>query len=281
MKRDPSIHITLSQLEDIFESLQWEVDKEDILTLFREARNQSVDHRSQYTSKQRKRFEKTISTNSTMASTNLLTDLFYSIQVKKKIIGASKIKQSDTQWVQAKQVVVYADQFCEAFHLEQREGYIKFLNIAIEYGNNSKKKSFNYRYFFSWLSRCAADVVEYYRMTNEVNEDSSPEETQRIYDIYRIRVVEMTGIPFNIDRTKNPKDWSHFIQAREQADQMGVDYEDYIDAQFAALEFCHGVPNIKDLYGDVAQSRLVKYTSKMGGVRELPNSNIDWNNFKN
>lgn len=279
--RDPSIHITLSQFKGIFASMGLEMEEEDILDLFKRAKDQSLDHRSTYNSRVKKKFERSLESNSIISDTNLLTELFYAIQVKNKIPYARKIKQSDNQWVQAREATEIANQFCVENNLEKREGYIKLLNCALEYLRNQKKTG-SFRFFFSWLCSRAIDIVEFYKTSQSIKEDPYPQETQRIYDIYRARVLETTGIPYSVDRDKNPNIWNYFIQAREQADSMNVDYEDYIDAQFAALEYCHGIPWDKDLFGERAQNRLIKYSSRLGGISKEPqDSNIDWSNFKN
>ena len=81
-----------------------------------------------------------------------------------------------------------------------------------------------------------------------------------IHDYYQSNILSMTGI--REDYKSNPVIYSHFIRVREICDEMGLDPEVWIDAQFAALSFCNGIPKVEDLDSDKAKQRVINYVSQ-------------------
>mgnify|MGYP003485118318 CR=1 FL=1 len=67
---------------------------------------------------------------------------------------------------------------------------------------------------------------------------------------------------FRSEDYRDPAQYSHFIGVREICDEMGLDPEVWIDAQFAALSFCNGIPKVEDLDSDKARQRVINYVSK-------------------
>ena len=89
----------------------------------------------------------------------------------------------------------------------------------------------------------------------------------------------MTGM--FIDYSKNTTDYVHFVGARKMADKWGIDYETYIDAQFASLTFFNGIPRIPDLDNEKAEQRLAQYVAKQGiTLHRSTLSENTWDKFK-
>ena len=112
-----------------------------------------------------------------------------------------------------------------------------------------------------------------------VKEDPYPQNTRELLSLYQTRVMEMSGM--YVDYTQNTKEYTHFIGARQLADKWGIDYETFVDAQFASLEFCKGIPRIYDLDNEKAEQRLAQYIAKNGiQVHRSAIQESTWDDFK-
>ena len=112
-------------------------------------------------------------------------------------------------------------------------------------------------------------------------EDEFPEETTKMHDIYVSLIAEKTGIWNNYKG--DPLQYVNFYWAKQLANQLNVDYETFIEAQFNALDFCNGIPKLEDLGNDKAKQRLTQYLSKNGlEVKEESKMVSDdvWKDFK-
>lgn len=216
-------------------------------------------------------------TEGTIKEANLVAEIIYGIRVKLRHVGVTKIKQSDSTWGQVRELVPTLNQFCEKYALSQRRGYIDFLSLGIELMSKSKRA--NYNYCASWMLKHADYITSTYEANNMVKEDQYPQNTRELLSLYQIRVMEMSGM--YVDYTQNTKEYTHFIGARQLADKWGIDYETFVDAQFASLEFCKGIPRIYDLDNEKAEQRLAQYIAKNGiQVHRSTIQESTWDDFK-
>lgn len=278
MKREPGIHITKSVFKEIYQEVYGVSPKDtDIAYFFELARGYAIDYRSVLV--KTKKSEKIISKRigSSLGDANLLSDIIYATRVKMKHIGATKIKQSDNTWKFVKDLVPVVNEFCNRYNLSPREGYIKFVEIGL--GMLSKNKRANYNYCAKWMLDRASLIDEEYSSYSQVKNDSDPEITRMIHDYYQNNVLSMTGI--REDYKNNPATYSHFIKVREICDEMGLDPEVWVDAQFAALSFCNGIPKVEDLDSDKAKQRVINYVSQHDIKPKTKQiSNDTWASFK-
>ena len=278
MKREPGIHITKSVFKEIYQEVYGVIPNEvDIAYFFELARGYAIDHRSVLV--KTKKSEKIISKRigSSLGDANLLSDIIYATRVKMKHIGATKIKQSDNTWKFVKDLVPVVNEFCNRYNLSPREGYIKFVEIGL--GMLSKNKRANYNYCAKWMLDRASLIDEEYSSYSQVKNDYDPEITRMIHDYYQNNVLSMTGI--REDYKNNPATYSHFIKVREICDEMGLDPEVWVDAQFAALSFCNGIPKVEDLDSDKAKQRVINYVSQHDIKPKTKQiSNDTWASFK-
>lgn len=282
--REPSIHITKSTFIKLLKKMPPENNLSWVDKLFEAARGNSVDHRSLLVTNKKKAERVIQRVSQPTAEANMLADIIYSSRVKLKHVGAIKIKQSDNQWASVKQLVEVVNQFCEAFNMSQRDGYIKFTEVGLKLMANSRKV--NYNYTASWMLQKASWIVSTYKAQKEIEEDTDRRGTQEILDIYKAKVLGITGLPVIITPNDTPQDYTCFIHAREAADKLKVDYETYIDAQFDALSFCNGIPKKEDLGGTKGYDRLIQYLShnKINledvQIKESQEDGYLWDEFK-
>ena len=278
--REPSIHITISKLQELL-GKHFPVSVKELNKVTKaiatEARRYAIDTRSIQTLTQK--VEKAVSsrTKSNFGDANLLADIIYSARVKLKHIGVTKIKQSDPQWAQVKQLVPTANEFCERYALDYREGYIQFVTTGLKLLSKSKKP--NYNFCASWMNQRVDYILSMYEAEHLMDNDEHLQYSQEVCNIYTEEILARTGISERY--TQDPLQFVNFIKARELADELGVDYETFIMAQFAALDFCKGIPRPEDLHSDKAKTRVIAYMSKHNIVAEAKTSTkTDWSKFK-
>jgi len=283
-QKDPSIHISYAQFLSLTKELGIKVSKPKAQLLFQKARQYSLDHRSIVVSN-RKKLTETIEkrTQATIGDTNLLAQTIYAVRVKKKHIGVTKIKQFDSAWATLKELTNMVNEFCQAYDLPTKAGFVKFVETGFNLMETNKYK--NYNTAPNWLKKNYNMVVNRYEADEALSHDSDPKSTTEFYNAFNRRVMEMSGIYDNY--TSNPYHYVNFLKGRELADSLGVDYEIFLDAQFAALAFCHGIPHLEDLHNEKARQRLSQYLSKNGGLQQntisrrmkQPDKSV-WDDFK-
>ena len=275
MDREPSIHVTRSVFLSIVKDLGIKLSKPNLDRIMKAARELSADNRTMIAKANQTRQVR--KTEGTIKEANLVAEIIYGIRVKLRHVGVTKIKQSDSTWGQVRELVPTLNQFCEKYDLSQRRGYIDFLSLGIELMSKSKRA--NYNYCASWMMKHADYITSTYEANNMVKEDPYPQNTRELLSLYQTRVMEMSGM--YVDYTKNTKEYTHFIGARQLADKWGIDYETFVDAQFASLEFCKGIPRIYDLDNEKAEQRLAQYIAKNGiQVHRSTIQESTWDDFK-
>lgn len=275
MDREPSIHVTRSVFLSIVKDLGIKLSKPNLDRIMKAARELSADNRTMIAKANQTRQVR--KTEGTIKEANLVAEIIYGIRVKLRHVGVTKIKQSDSTWGQVRELVPTLNQFCEKYDLSQRRGYIDFLSLGIELMSKSKRA--NYNYCASWMLKHADYITSTYEANNMVKEDPYPQNTRELLSLYQTRVMEMSGM--YVDYTKNTKEYTHFIGARQLADKWGIDYETFVDAQFASLEFCKGIPRIYDLDNEKAEQRLAQYIAKNGiQVHRSTIQESTWDDFK-
>lgn len=275
MDREPSIHVTRSVFLSIVKDLGIKLSKPNLDRIMKAARELSADNRTMIAKANQTRQVR--KTEGTIKEANLVAEIIYGIRVKLRHVGVTKIKQSDSTWGQVRELVPTLNQFCEKYSLTQRRGYIDFITVGIELMSKSKRA--NYNYCASWMLKHADYITSTYEANNMVKEDPYPQNTRELLSLYQTRVMEMSGM--YVDYTQNTKEYTHFIGARQLADKWGIDYETFVDAQFASLEFCKGIPRIYDLDNEKAEQRLAQYIAKNGiQVHRSAIQESTWDDFK-
>lgn len=276
MDREPSIHITKSIFIRLTKELGIKLSKPNIDRLMRAARELSCDNRTMVANT--KREEKTIRrSEGSIGDANLAAHIIYSCRIKMKHVGVTKIKQTDQTWGQIRQLTTVLNQFCDNHDLEKRAGYIAFIELGLKMMTKAKRPNFNFA--ASWMVQKASYIDSRYTAEESIRNDPYPQNTREIMSIYQSKVSEMTGM--YVDYTQNPSEYVYFIQARELADKYNMDYYAFISAQFAALSFCNGIPNLRDLGNDKAEQRLAQFIAKNGiQVKRAALSEDTWKQFK-
>ena len=250
MKRDPSVHIKLSTLSEILEALLPKgVDTmafaKRILVL---ARPKSVGNRLIVVSSEQVEKKVRTITKATQSQANLMAKAIHHTRRQLKHVGVRLIEPTSRDWAIVKTITELANQFCDEFELKPSVGYPLFISIG-----TSKMSKFN----LPKLTAMYESICETYAAMKEIELDPTPSETESAHAYYRIKVAEKTGI---INTYKNmPEKYVYFVRVKILAKSLGVSYKDYIDSQFAMMEYRGVLPDPYQLIGDKAKARLNKY----------------------
>lgn len=276
VKREPSIHISKSLFRKLWNEIGDKVSEEFVDKFFTRARQYSLDHRSVIGDNKPVRKKAISRTSGSIGDANLLADIIYSTRIQLKHIGVTKIKQTDLQWASIKELVPVVNEFCQKYGFEPRQGYIEFVTTGLKLMAQAKRV--NYNFCANWLHQRVNWIIEIYDSEIEVKEDKYPEYTREVYENYTKEILDRIGINNTYD--KNPQEYVWFVRARKLADEIGVDYETFVRAQFYALEFCNGIPKIEDLSNDKARQRVINYMAKFNIVSRPKSEHVDWDAFK-
>lgn len=256
--RDPSIHITYTQFQEICQELDIELP---IGTIFAYARKKGILSRGVVISN--KKQQKKIN-NLLLASTgdaNLVAEIIYATRIKMRHKGVRKINQTNTRdWSNCKKLAEICNTFCQDFNLETREGFIKYIEIGI-----SRMK--DARNLLTRLISMQENITEDYDAQLQLSRlsRSQLEEIKGIKDYFYKSIADATGI---YERDEKADKLIHFLNLKELCDENNWDYRLYIDAQFESLAWCNGIPNIRDLSDDKSIERFNKYLYKIKGKKK-------------
>lgn len=249
--REPSIHITKSQFEEILNTL--EVDNFPVEAFFVIARKEAINHRAVLVSnnKNTKRVNNILLASKGDAA--LVADILYATRIKLKHRGVRKINESNSrEWANCKKIAELCNQFCEDFRLDIREGFIKYIELGI------KKMDGNYNNLLNRLASMSEKISDLYSATLEMEGDSG--NAKAIHDYFIKRVADVTGIYESF--VNQPDKYIHFVRLDKFLSEKGWDPIQFIDAQFESLAWCNGLPEPSQMYNDKAIERYNKYLFK-------------------
>jgi len=267
--RDPSLHITKSQLIKILNKVLDVEDSKGIVDkIMKKARKLTPVHRGITVSSDRLEKKVKKATVSTIADAELFSLILLHKRRSLKHRGLRQIKTGSRDWNLVKDITSLANEFCEAYNLEKKQGYIHFINIGIERMN---------KFMLVKFLNMASSIIDIYGYMNELDKDDHPNKTKELYTFYQNQILSKTGLRVNYER---PEKYVYFYRARQQAEQIGISGIEYIKAQFYALEWRSGYPDPAQLVNDKAIQNLNKYLYEKGINLKQKKSKIDWKAIK-
>jgi len=254
MRREASIHITKSDLIKVLEKLTTIKNVEIIADkIFHIAKPYSIHTRTITISNERmeKKAEKLI--KSSRRDADFLAQLIYATRKRMKHRGITQTKVGSRDWGILKEITAHALDFTNEFNLTRRYGFLKYIEVGL-----SKMQKFNLNKFLPMYQ----GICETYQAMVEIEKDTDREMTEQMYKIYAQRVIEATGIFDTLEEL--PEKYVWFVRAREQAKNMNVAVNIYMQAQFDGLDFTGGIPHPVQLVGPKATERVARYCYKEG-----------------
>ena len=273
MKRDPSIHIRLSHFTKVWAEAG--LDTSEVIQFFEACRKASCDNRSITITNDKLKKDASRMVTSNKGDTALLAEVIYSVRIKKKHRGVSKIKEGDRDWLQLKQLTKLINEFCTSFDIEKRSGYISYVTLAFS------KISSMHSYLTKFINMYEA-ICNEYEASLILKEDDSPDKTLAIHNDYVELVGSKTGIVEKF--LDKPSKMLCFFKIKKKCEELNIEPEVWIDAQFDALGYCGGLPSPENMAGDKALERLNKYMFEnnitTNKVNKKTNSNNFWDKLK-
>lgn len=256
MKRIPSIHITEEELGEIlnqgFKFPPYKIDWYDVARYVAErAKTKSLNNRSVSVSNSKLGRDIKTLIKASESDSGLLANLIFHIRRRKtKLYTTKKIEKGSKEYTQLKELTKVCIDFCNTFNLGKKEGFTKYLELAIP----KITSSLNY---VQKLINMAEKIYQLQEASILINEDENSNETKNIHDTYIGMIATKTGITNNY--LTDPITYTKFIEVRKMTDELDIPADIYLKAQFHGLNWTDSFPEPHQLIGDKAISRLNKY----------------------
>jgi len=253
--RNPVLHIKLKSLETVFSQLG--ISPELAIKVLEVATDKKLQLRKEYiitapNSKLKKRLDKNkVVENDVTEKFNMILTSTQQIKQAKNI---PTIYKDGKQYLLLKEIAQLAHEYSVNFDFSPiEEGYKKFCEIAMDI-MGKKYKIEKIKYYLQQIY----DITECLILIDtDVNKDGS----QQFYNLWKQTALGYSSTPVDLMKKE---DWLHVIYARDEADNMGATYENWIKAQFEELSFLSVIPELNQLYGRNAKVRYQKYMQHKG-----------------
>lgn len=255
--RQPSIHITESDLKDILTELMptttpgridWLSEK-----ILKKAKNKSLTNRTIVTLKNennKKRVEKV--TSATDHDTMMMGKAINNNRIKLKHKGVRPFRESSREWTVLKELTSLVLQFSNDFDLEKDEGMNIFSKISLRHLSKSSKSNIIGKMINSFDL-----VVNLYEGIQEMENDKDPVLTEKLFNKYRISILKYSGLR-TVELDKDEL-LPYFYRMKQIAERLGVTPFTYMDAQFDQLQWTGTYPSPEQLINEKSKERLYKY----------------------
>lgn len=257
MKREPSIHITRSDLIKILKIniLPEGVDCDGLAKLIlRLSKPYSLHTRTIVvsTDKMEKNAKRIL--ECTRRDADLFAQLVYAIRKEMRHRGISLLKVGSKEWGFLKEVTAHALNFYNEFEFEtKRAAFLRYIRI----GANKMKKFRLTKFLNMYESICESHLA-----LVEIERDDDIEMTKEIYTVYSRYIINHTGVYDRLEEI--PEKYVWFVKAREEAKNLNVSVKVYMNAQLEAFDLSTGIPHPAQLVGPKAVDRVIAYMYKNG-----------------
>lgn len=256
MKREPSIHITESRLKDLIRQFyDYDDNADDMIEdlvpyIMENGLKYSLEKRTLVLSNQviaKKALNKVTNDKSDIS---LLSGIIFSVRKNLKHMGIKPIDNNSPEWVQIKKLTPIVNEYCNAFSLNKRDGYIDYVQRGLHKINS----------FRGYLTKLY-DMSESISLEKEadiiISEDKDKKLTKDIHDYYVHLITKQSGIAESFD--KKPIKYAKFIQVKDIVLKLKIDYKEYIDSQFEQLDWTGSYPEPEQLVNEKSGERLNKH----------------------
>lgn len=274
MKKDPTIHVTKSDLIRILERVCVFDGADDHRSqvegladgIFKYARNYQIRTRSIVvgTEAQRKKTTKRSAAKSPLSPERMLR-ILNAERVKHNHRTIAPIRQGDSAWTMLIEVARDAYEFAEQFDIVPRErGYHWYVDMGLRLiGKNYGINKFKYHKETIYARKGVELLIE---QDPDKGATALFQATwEKIHSKHSSAVIKLG----DMDRV-------HFIYGRVEAAKQKAAFAAWIQAQFDQLAFLNALPLLSQLYGDNAIKRYRESLLKKGRkkddqvVHELP-----------
>lgn len=252
MKRNPTIHVTLTNLIKILRHLGFDDPMETAVSIMTAAVPYAVKDR--YVVKgdnsTRRKLKKHIdAVQKSRVSIEKFNQLLLSCRMAAGHKGVRVIRDGDAQYMTLKEVAGAACEFADAFKFDQVEEGVK---VFIQLGLKLMRRDYSINKFKYYQEK----IYAHYEAKHTIDDDPEPDTTKEVYRCWKDLMLEYAGLDRQLERDE---DYVVMVYVRMDAESAGAHYEDWLRAQFEGLKFLDRVPNLSQLYGDKAYTRYLDY----------------------
>lgn len=277
MKREPSIHITESNLRSILEDAEIEGNLDDLVKfILTKASKHKLNHRIMLASNQTttKKAVNVLSSSST--NTAHMIKAITMVRRSHKHRGLAAIRPGTREYTLVKTIAANAELFYQEYFEEDEkifDAFVQYIELAF--------KRLNGKFNLTRLPGLHDSICSSFEALAKIAKDNNSEITQKLLKIYNQKTVEKTGTLF-IDYSKVPDKYTFFIQAADICKRFGVSAETFMEAQFVGWEWAEIIPEPYQLANDKAMMYLQKYLYKNPEKAKRSEVNTEKiNRFKN
>lgn len=261
IEREPSIHVTEKVLRKAIREVL-AITEYELSEVIKKCSKTQLTHRKLDMKNDRVEKKAKMIVSSEKGDAQLFSALLVSVRRQLKHRGISQIKEGSKDWLMVKEVCSLANDFCESFEMNKREGYIEFIKIAL-----SKMQKFG----LNKINQMCSGISDTYAAKLEIAEDRYTDITAKLYQRYNMRVLERTGIAFTY-KEDQPEKYVFFVQAAIICKELGIHPEIYIDSQLESFVFKDSIPDPAQLVGSKARGRAVQHLYNSGQRSQINNT---------
>lgn len=253
--RDPAMHIRLSDFVGILSSNGIPNPQQLALRIFEQAVPLNIRGRYHISgdAKTQRQLKKAVTSSN---SSNMTVEKFNRIlDAERRTAGhrhLSPIRKGTTNWTMLKDVAVMAIEFSESVGIANvDEGCKLYIQVGLELMKKSNQYALGkFKYYDD-------KIYKLYESYDLIATDPNPERTKEFADTYAVILMETAGISRDLSK---PQDYVCFLLAREEADKVKADADDWIRAQFEEIDKAFGsLPNPNQLFSEWATKRYYQY----------------------
>jgi hypothetical protein len=256
MKRSPSIHITEDRLIDLIRQFyDYDDNADDMIAdlvpfIMENGLKYSLEKRTLVLSNQviaKKALNKVTNDKSDI---NLLSGIIFSVRKNLKHIGIKPIDNNSPEWVQIKKLTPIVNEYCNAFNLNKRDGYIDYVQRGLH-------KISSFRGYLTKLYDMSESISLEKEADILISNDKHRKLTREIHDYYVQLIAKQSGIVESFEH--KPIKYAKFIQVKDIVIKMKVPFEEYIDSQFEQLDWTGSYPEPEQLINEKSGERFNKH----------------------
>ena len=268
--KEPSIHITEKRFLDILKKASIEISQSDIEGVFTEASKYQLTSRKVFITSDRIEKKAKMMLSSTKGDAQLFAQLLTHTRKGLRHRGISIIKEGSRDWVMIKEIAQLAVDFCNAFQLEKRQGFIEYISIAL-----GKMIKFS----FNKVNSMNQGICDTYEAKLVIAADPNSVLTDRAHKAYVEKLVD--GVGWDMGYKDQPENYCYFVEVASMCIKLSISPEVFIEAQFEALSFANGVPHPAQLTGSKAEQRAARYLfENKTRVAEVADKAIDFSSIR-
>lgn len=251
--RKASLHIKRDDLQALLKEFGIKNHRQLTQFLLENGRNKKPLNRTVFfksSANQRKKVARLAATGDT--EYELFNKMLHYSRMKANHRFIQTIRKNSKDYLVLREVADLAMEFCTIFEFTNMEtGFKTYCEIGI--------KIMGKKYGLSKFKYHNTKIVDTYAGYFVVSEDPTPDDTKKMYQHWESLMRAYAGVVPDIDSYEQMK---HLVFAKQEADEAGAPYYDWLDATFERLNYLNAVPELVQFYGENAKQRWQSYNIK-------------------